>query len=75
MPATNEELQGLIAALSDVVQGLTMDLNIVATQVGAITASETQQPNQLVPDPVVPQNPNLRLPTLQFPTFWQDTAV
>lgn len=40
MPATIEELQGLIAALSDVVQGLTMDLNIVATQVGAITASE-----------------------------------
>ena len=64
-----EELQELIAELSDVVQGLTTNLNTIATQGGAITASAAQQPSQPVSDPVVPQNPNLRLPTLQLPTF------
>ena len=75
MPATIEELQGLIAGLSDVVQGVTTNLNTIATQVGDITASAAQQPSQAISDPVVPQNPNLRLPTLQLPTFQQDASV
>ena len=74
MPATVEELQGLIAGLSEVVKGLATNLNTVATQVGAITAaSHGQQSSEA--DPVVTQNPNLRLPTLQLPTFRQDTTV
>ena len=74
MPATVEELQGLIAGLSEVVKGLATNLNTVATQVGAITAaSHGQQSSET--DPVVTQNPNLRLPTLQLPTFRQDTTV
>ena len=74
MPATVEELQGLIAGLSEVVKGLATNLNTVATQVGAITAaSHGQQSSEA--DPVVTQNPNLRLPTLQLPTFQQDTTV
>ena len=74
MPATVEELQGLIAGLSEVVKGLATNLNTVATQVGTITtASHGQQSSEA--DPVVTQNPNLRLPTLQLPTFRQDTTV
>ena len=74
MPATVEELQRLIAGLSEVVKGLATNLNIVATQVGAITAaSHGQQSSEA--DPVVTQNANLRLPTLQLPTFRRDTTV
>lgn len=77
MAATIEELRRLIAGLSEVVKGLTTNLNTVANQVGAITASAgtgAQQLNQAEPEHV-PQNPNLHLPTLQLPTFRQDTAV
>ena len=77
MPATVEELQGLIAGLSEVVKGLTTNLNTVATQVGAITisaATNAQHPSQVQPERA-PQNPQLRLPILQLPTFRQDTAA
>jgi len=63
MPATVEELQGLIAGLSEVVKRVATNLNTVATQVGAITAaSHGQQSSEA--NPVVTQNSNLRLPTL-----------
>ena len=72
MPATIEELQGLIAArFSEVIKDLTTNLNTVANQVGALTASaatSAQQPRQSKPKHV-PQNPNLRLQTLNLPTF------
>ena len=74
MPAIVEELQGLIAGLSKVVKGLATNLNTVATQLGAITtASNGQQSSEA--DPIVTQNPNLRLRALQLPTFRQDTTV
>ena len=47
---------------------------VTCVEVGAITAaSHGQQSSEA--DPVVTQNPNLRLPTLQLPTFRQDTTV
>ena len=74
MPATVEELQGLIAGLSEVVKGLATNLNKVVTQVGTITTmSRGQQSSEA--NPVVTQNPNLCLPTLQLETFRQDTTV
>ena len=77
MPATVEELQGLIAGLSEVVKVLTTNLNTVATQVGAITTSadtNAQHPNQVEPE-LAPQNPQLLLTTLQLPTSRQDIAA
>ena len=71
MPATIEEIQGVVADLSEVVKGL----------VGAIQAVHTAQTtgSQATPpgNPAVPSTgvASLRLPTLQLPTFRQDTKV
>ena len=71
MPATIEEIQGVVAGLSEVVKGL----------VGAIQAVHTAQTtgSQATPpgNPAVPSTgvASLRLPTLQLPTFRQDTKV
>ena len=71
MPATIEEIQGVVAGLSEVVKGL----------VGAIQAVHTAQStgSQATPpgNPAVPSTgiASLRLPTLQLPTFRQDTKV
>jgi len=74
MPATVEELQGLIAGLSEVVKGLATNLNTVVTRVGTITTM-SRGPQASEANPVVTQNPNLRLPTLQLETFRQDTTL
>ena len=71
MPATIEEIQGVVAGLSEVVKGL----------LGAIQAVHTAQTTGSQATP--PENPavlstgvaSLRLPTLQLPTFRQDTKV
>ena len=71
MPASIEEIQGVVAGLSEVVKGL----------VGAIQAVHTAQTTGSQDTP--PENPavpstgvaSLRLPTLQLPTFRQDTKV
>ena len=71
MPATIEEIQGVVAGLSEVVKGL----------VGAIQAVHTAQTtgSQATPpgNPAVPSTgvTSLRLPTLQLPTFRQGTKV
>ena len=66
MPATVEELTGLIAGLSEVVKGLTTNLSTVATQVSAFATASTAHLEGIEGDPATTavSNPNLRLPTL-----------
>ena len=71
MLSTIEEIQGVVARLSEVVKGL----------LGAIQAVHTAQTTgsqaTLNGNPAVPSTgiASLRLPTLQLPTFRQDTKV
>ena len=65
------ELQGLIAGLSEVViKGLNHK-----SKHSRDSSWRDMVNNRTKPTPVVTQNPNLRLPILQFPTFRQDTTV
>ncbi|XP_078374474.1 uncharacterized protein LOC144658021 [Oculina patagonica] len=71
MPATIEELQGVVSGLSEVVKGLVGAIQAVHTaQTTAAAASQAHPPeHQAI------SSPTLRLPTLQLPTFRQDTKV
>ena len=71
MPATIEEIQGVVAGLSEVVKGLVGAIQAVHT--AQTTRSQTTPPE----NPAVPSTgvASLRLPTLQLPTFRQDTKV
>ncbi|KAL9985736.1 hypothetical protein ACROYT_G008176 [Oculina patagonica] len=70
MPATIEELQGVVSSLSEVVKGLVGAIQAVHTAQTTAAASQAHPPeHQAV------SSPTLRLPKLQLPTFRQDTKV
>jgi len=71
MPATIEEIQDVVAGLSEVVKGLVGTIQAVHT--AQITRSQATPPD----NPAVPSTgiTSVRLPTLQLPTFRQDTKV
>lgn len=68
MPTTIEELQRLIAGLSEVVKGLTLKLGPGGTQVAAITTQQAKEG-----EPAVPQNPTL--PFLLFSCPYLDKIL
>ena len=70
MPATIEELQGVVAGLSEVVKGL-----VGAIQLQAQTSATHASAADPTPAPPNQNFTTLRLPTLQLPTFRQDTKV
>ena len=71
MPTTIKEIQGVVASLSEVVKGLVGAIQAVHT--AQTTASQATLPE----NPAVPSThvASLCLPTLQLPTFRQETKV
>ena len=67
MPATIEELQGVVAGLSKVVKGLVGAIQFQAQSTTSHADSTSASLNSNLT--------TLRLPTLQLPTFRQDTKV
>ena len=77
MPATIEELQGVVAGLSEVVKGLVNTVQQQSALLQAHTTASTSQANSA--DTTSGSNnqhlSTLRLPTLQLPTFRQDKTA
>ena len=77
MPATIEELQGVVAGLSEVVKGLVNTVQQQSALLQAHTTASTSQANSA--DTTSGSNnqhlSTVRLPTLQLPTFRQDKTA
>ena len=68
MPATIEELQGIVAGLVSVVKDLTTNVTQVNQTVGNMA--------EAVPAPVQHENTQgLRMPSIQLPSFRRDSVV